>query len=361
VGVLAGGASSERSISLATGAQIAEGLPKDRYDVVLLDPLSLMAGNPLVAEELRTLARRELDGEGAEAPLPERDRALPLAMQNAMTRAMRQLRPAPRALGLTGAAPEIDVAFIALHGAWGEDGRIQGLLETIGIPHTGSGMLASALSIDKAIAKEVFRSAGLTVPAGVEVSAAEHASGAWRAKVAAVPAPYVVKPVIEGSATGMSQAAALDDVDAALRTALAYGGRALVEERIRGREVTCGVLGLEDLVALPIVELVPRSEVNDYQAKYDPAAAQEICPARLDAATAGRVQDAAIRAHRSLGCRALSRTDAFVRDDGGIVVLELNTMPGLTPSSLLPKAAAAAGIAFPDLLDRLVRWALDGR
>ncbi|MBM4421640.1 MAG: hypothetical protein FJ034_08705, partial [Chloroflexi bacterium] len=327
VGVLAGGASSERNISLATGAQIAEGLPKDRYEVVLLDPLSLMADNPEISAELRTLARRELDGEGAETGLPERDRALPLAMQNAMTRAMRQLRPAPRALGLVGGPPEIDVAFIALHGAWGEDGRVQGLLETLGIPHTGSGILASALSIDKAIAKGVFRSAGLRVPEGAEVTIAEHGSGAWRAKVAALKPPFVVKPVIEGSATGMSHAPTVDAVDAALSTALPYGGRALVEERVYGVEVTCGVLGIDDLLALPAVELIPRSEVNDYQAKYDPAAAQEICPARIDAAATRRVQDAALRAHTALGCRAISRTDLFVRDDGEVVVLEVNTMP----------------------------------
>lgn len=350
VGVLAGGASDERQISLASGLQIAEQLPADRFEVVLLDPLALMAHHPALRADQRALARRLAAGEGTTESLPERDRELPAQMQDTMQRASVALRTASGALSPDGQG--IDVAFIALHGPWGEDGKIQGVLETFGIPYTGSGVLASALAMDKAMAKVVLAAAGLDVPRGVVVERAD-------ARPAIAP-PSVVKPVENGSSVGVTLVDDPTQYPAALSEALRHDRRALVEERIQGRELTVGVIGPDDaLEALPVIEIVPKRAFFDYRAKYDSGASEELCPAPIDAAVARRAQDAALRAHRALGCRAISRTDLiWAPADDRLVVLEVNTMPGMTANSLVPKAARVAGIAFPDLVERLVRWAL---
>lgn len=350
VGVLAGGASAERSISLATGLQIADHLPADRYEVVLLDPLALMVANPRLADEQRDLARALLAGPRAGEALPARDRDLPPAMQEVMRRASERLLPATSSFAATGGETRIDVAFIALHGPWGEDGTLQGVLELIGIPYTGSGVLASALAMDKVMAKTVLAAAGLDVPKGLVVRSV--------AEGRKVSAPCIVKPVEQGSSIGMTSVHNAAEIGTAIAEALRYDDRALVEEWLLGTELTCGVIGNDELTALPVIEIVPKHELFDYQAKYDPAASEEICPARLDPAVTARVQEAALQAHRALGCRGLSRTD-FIWTGDRLVTLEVNTMPGLTANSLLPKAAAVAGIPFADLLERLIGWALE--
>ncbi len=350
VGILAGGASAERQISLASGLQIAEQLPKDRYDVVMLDPIALMAHNPALTDEQRALAQRLVTGGGTPEALPARDRELPAQMQDTMHRASSALTSAGTALSPAGEG--IDVAFIALHGPWGEDGKIQGVLETFGIPYTGSGVLASALAMDKAMAKAVLSANGIDVPRGVVV-----ASATDRPSIAP---PAVVKPVENGSSVGVTM---VDDVaayPAAIAEALRYDRRALVEERIRGIELTVGVIGPDDaLQALPVIEIVPKRAFFDYRAKYDSGASEEICPARVPEAIAARAQELAIRAHRALGCRSISRLDLiWSQSDDRLVALEVNTMPGMTANSLVPKAARVAGISFPDLVGRLVEWAL---
>ncbi|MFN2519597.1 MAG: D-alanine--D-alanine ligase [Candidatus Limnocylindria bacterium] len=363
VGVLAGGASAERQISLATGAWIAQNLPADRFDVVLLDPLALMSANPALDAVQRRQALALLADAGPEEDLQDRDRELPADFQAQMIEAAAGLHPATRPLfGATGGGPGIDVALIALHGPWGEDGRIQGLLETLGIPHTGSGVLASALAMDKVMAKRVLAAAGLAVPRGEVVTrrqlAADPVAAIGRAGSVGVPA--IVKPAMQGSSIGMTlvQGAAL--LGAAIEEAHRYDDRALVEERVAGTELTCGVIGNDEPVALPLVEIVPKRAFFDYRAKYDPASSDEICPARVPAPVASAVQRAALRAHEALGCRGISRTDV-IWDGTQAVVLEVNTMPGMTANSLLPKAARAAGIPFPELLARLVAWALEDR
>ena len=355
VGVLAGGASAERQISLASGLQIAEQLPKDRYEVVMLDPLALMANNGALSDEQRALARKLASGGADTESLPERDRELPSGMRDAMARGSLALTSATGALSPAGSGG-IDVAFIALHGPWGEDGKIQGVLETLGIPYTGSGVLASALAMDKVMAKTVLAAAGIDVPWGVVVTAATDRP--------AIRPPSVVKPVENGSSVGTSLVDDAADYPKAIAEALRYDRRALVEERISGIELTVGVLGLEDLEALPVIEIVPKRTFFDYRAKYDSGASEEICPARIPAEVAARAQDIALRAHRALGCRALSRTDLIWSPAGPgqaerIVALEVNTMPGMTENSLVPKAARVAGIAFPELVERLVGWALE--
>lgn len=363
VGVLAGGASAERQISLATGIQIMANLPTDRYEVVLLDPLALMANNPHITEEQRAHARELAAHSGRVEALPERDRReLPAALQRQIEEASGKLVPATTAMAPSGGDRPVDVAFIALHGPWGEDGKLQGMLDLLGIPYVGSGVLASALAMDKAMAKAVLASAGIEVPSGFAVSTTDNArdpAGIAR-RAQAIGYPLVVKPVSQGSSFGISMLDRPDQLPAALVESLRYDDRVLVEERLTGTELTVGVIGGdEDLVALPVIEVVTKREFFDYKAKYDPELTDEICPARVSDEVARRAQDLAARSHRALGCRDLSRTDMILTADGRMPVLEVNTIPGMTANSLLPKAARVAGIPFGQLLERLVGKALE--
>ncbi|HYK98297.1 MAG TPA: D-alanine--D-alanine ligase [Candidatus Acidoferrales bacterium] len=349
VGVLTGGASAERDISLATGAQIARELPSDKYEVVLLDPLAFMARNPSLSEEQRTQAKALLAGGARLDPAHE----LPKGLEAEIASASKALIPATRAINETG--EPIDVVLIALHGTWGEDGRIQGLLDTLGIPYTGSSVLASALAMDKVMAKTVLAAAGLAVPKGAVVSAATRAD---LARAAAVGLPAFVKPVASGSSVGAHIVRRADELAPAITDALKYDERALVEEYLRGTELTVAVIGNDEPEALPVIEIVPKREFFDYHAKYDSGESEEIVPARIPADVAKRVQELALRSHAALGCRGMSRTD-FVWAGDRMVALEVNTIPGMTANSLLPRAAKAAGIPFGQLLARFVEWALE--
>jgi D-alanine-D-alanine ligase len=349
VGVLIGGASAERDISLATGAQISASLPADRYDVVLLDPLALMSRNPALTPEQREQARGLLAGGGRLEPAHE----LPKGLEDQIASASRSLVPATRVIANEG--EPIDVVLIALHGTWGEDGKIQGLLDTLGLPYTGSGVLASALAMDKAMAKTVLAANGIDVPKGVVVTGTTPTD---LAQARGVGLPAFVKPVSSGSSVGASIVALDRDLTRAITDALRYDTRVLVEERITGRELTVAVIGDDELQALPVIEIVTKRPFFDYSAKYDAGESDEICPADIPADVAARTQDLALRAHVLLGCRHMSRTD-FMWSGQRLATLEVNTIPGMTANSLLPKAARAAGIPFGELLDRLVRWALD--
>ena len=363
VAVLAGGASAERQISLATGIQIAEHLPRDRYEAILVDPLALMTGNRSLSAEQRALARALAERAGRIEELPERDRReLPPALQRQIERASASLVPATNALVPGPGYDPVDVAFIAIHGPWGEDGTIQGMLELIGIPYVGSGVLASALAMDKVMAKAVLAASGVDVPRGFLVEAPAHQRDHAPALRAAerLGYPVVVKPVRQGSSFGIAIVGRAGELRAAVDDALRYDDRALVEERLSGTELTIGVIGPDaELLALPVIEIVSKREFFDYRAKYDPELSDEICPARIDDHLARQAQDVATRAHRALGCRDLSRTDMIATDDGRLPVLEVNTIPGMTANSLLPKAARVAGIPFAELCARLVDLALE--
>jgi D-alanine-D-alanine ligase len=352
VGVLMGGASAERQISLASGMGIAEHLPADKYEVVMLDPLALMANNAALSDEQRAIGRQLAERGGPPEALPARDQELPAAMRDLMQRASSALVPATAALMPSGGHDRIDVAFIALHGPWGEDGKLQGLLDTLGIPYTGSGVLASALAMDKVMAKTVFAANGIDVPDGEVVTSASDAPS--------IVPPSVVKPVENGSSVGVTMVDDAKDYPAAITEALRYDRRALVEERIAGRELTVGVIGADELQALPVIEIVPKRAFFDYRAKYDSTASDEVCPAPIPDDTARSAQALAVRAHRALGCRGISRSD-LMWDGQRMVLLEVNTMPGMTPNSLVPKAAKVAGISYGELVDRLVGWALADR
>jgi D-alanine-D-alanine ligase len=362
VGVLAGGASSEREISLATGIEIASHLPAERYEVTLIDPLALMAGNRQLTDEQREHALALAAHGGVVEQLPERDRdELPTAMQERIVQGSMALVGANSALQPTGGQRRIDVAFVAIHGQWGEDGTIQGMLELLGIPYVGSGVLASALAMDKVMAKVVLAARGLEVPRGLVVGSGDlPAKADWAlAEAQKIGLPLVVKPVRQGSSVGVIMVERSDELLDAIRAGFEYDDRVLVEERLRGTELTVGVIdGPKGLEALPVIEIATKHDFFDFKAKYDPTVTDEICPARITDELAARAQQTAVAAHQALDCRDFSRTDMIATGDGRLVVLEVNTIPGMTSNSLLPKAARVAGIPFGDLCSRLIEAAL---
>ena len=239
-----------------------------------------------------------------------------------------------------------DVAFLAVHGTNGEDGAIQGLLELLHIPYTGSGIQASALCMNKAITKKILESEGIRTPRGVLLSSPDDP--------VSLPLPLIIKPNAQGSTVGLSFVEKPDDLCPALCKAFRYGGEVLVEEWIRGIEISIPVL--DDQALIP-VEIAPKSGKYDFASKYLPGATEEIIPARIPKELLEEAKRIALKAHRALGCSGATRTDAMVRDDQ-IFVLEVNTLPGMTATSLLPASAAASGIPFPELCARLVRDAL---
>jgi D-alanine-D-alanine ligase len=295
VAVLMGGCSAEREVSLVSGEACARALMERGYEATPID----------VGADLHEVLGR--------------------------------LRP--------------DVVFNALHGRFGEDGRVQGLLDHLAIPYTHSGVLASALAMDKPMAKRVFSSAGLRCPEGIETTLA---------RVLAAPPlapPFVVKPAAEGSSVGVT--IVLDDDLRALtdRNDVDPESRLLVERYVPGRELTCAVLGDEPLA---VTEIRPNDGFYDYRAKYTEGFASHLVPAPLSPDLYDDVMAAALVAHRVLGCRGVSRADFRLdpaQGSTGLHLLEVNTQPGMTPLSLVPEQAAYRGIAFPDLVVRLVEWA----
>lgn len=246
---------------------------------------------------------------------------------------------------------ELDVAFIALHGRMGEDGKVQGLLELMGLPYTGSGVLASALAMNKPMAKQLFRLHNLSTPYGYRVGRADlsralelHGDLGF---------PCVVKPACGGSSVGLSVVRSPEALGAALALACRYGGEALVERMARGREVTVGIVGEQ---VLGTCEISTPREGFDYDAKYKGGARHHL-PARLSPTRLGNVETLALAAYRALGCRGLGRVDLICSEDENDVVLEVNTLPGMTPQSLLPKIAAQAGMDFPTLVERVLALA----
>ncbi len=264
---------------------------------------------------------------------------------------------------LVADAPGIDVAFVLLHGKYGEDGTIQGLFRMLDIPFQGSGVLGSALAMDKHLSKVVYSQAGLATPAWRVLEKNDSGRPDFAALAGELGLPLMVKPCSQGSSVGMALVKETAGLEAAVEEAFRWDSRVMVEEYVTGRELTAGVLGNRELTSLPVVEIIPGSdhEFFDREAKYVPGITREICPARLPDDVTDAVQEAGIRAHRALGLRGYSRTDMIRSSDGTLYVLETNTIPGMTPTSLFPQAAAAAGICFSALLDRLIGLALEER
>jgi len=283
---------------------------------------------------------------------PSAEREVSLRSGAAMAKALRSLGhvvhevdPSPGALDLPGGT---DVAVLALHGTYGEDGTVQAELEQLGVPYTGCGVAASLFAFDKVVTKRRCIAAGVpTADFAVFNSVAEWPEG-WQP-------PVVLKPTRQGSSVGLQFVDATADFSRSLAESLRFGGEVVMEKRIVGRETTVGIL---DGQALPVVEVRPKQGAYDYANKYTAGRTEYLCPAPFDAATTARIQEAALGAFRSIGGRDYGRVDVMVRADGSPVVLEVNTLPGMTETSLLPKAAAAAGIGFAELCQRMVDLAL---
>lgn len=257
-------------------------------------------------------------------------------------------------------SPKPDVVLIALHGKYGEDGTVQGMLELLDIPYVGSGVLASALAMDKIMTRKVFAYEGIQIPKGIAVERPVDADSLAKQVEREIGYPAVVKPNCQGSTIGLSIAKSSAELSAAVELAFEHDTDVLIEEFIEGTEITVAVLGNDALEALPVIEIVPASGFYDYYSKYTPGATEEIVPARIPEKQYKRAQEIGIDCHKALGCRGMSRTDMIIRGEE-VIVLELNTIPGMTPTSLLPTAAKAAGIEFPQLLDRLISLALEGK
>lgn len=235
-----------------------------------------------------------------------------------------------------------DLIFVCLHGTFGEDGQLQHILKKTGVPFTGSSEEASRNAFDKVVSKAVFIENGLPTPQSQLVSRADELT---------LPLPVAVKPPCQGSSVGVTLVSDRSQLDLAIDEALKYGDRALVERFITGRELTVGIL---DGKALPIIEIRPKHGFYDYENKYTPGATEHLCPAPLDAETTSRVQSVALRAHQALKCGVYSRVDVMLAEDGQPYLLEINTVPGMTSTSLLPDAAKAAGMTFSQLCSRIV-------
>ena len=258
-------------------------------------------------------------------------------------------------IGLALKAQKIDVVFPALHGPPGEDGTFQGFLEILNIPYVGSGVRASMAAMDKTIAKHIFRSAGLPTADWLVADKQRGISTETSRIISKLGANLVVKPSSQGSALGIGFVHDAQSLAEALEKAFAYGETALVEQHITGKEITVGILERDQVDALPIVEIItPKDSWYDYQHRYTVGISEHLIPARLPANQYARTQEVAKLAHKALGCRDLSRVDFIVPEQGEPVLLEVNTLPGMTPTSLYPDATKAAGIAFEDLLSLLI-------
>ncbi len=258
---------------------------------------------------------------------------------------------------LVEVAGGVDAAFICLHGRGGEDGSVQGALELAGIPYTGSGILASAAAISKAMSKTIFRTEGIPVAEDVAVSRGELLEGGLERIARGIGRdlgfPCIVKPDREGSSVGTGVARNHDELERALEEAFALDELVLVEEYVEGREVTVGILGLEETV-LPVLEVRALKGIYDYQCKYTAGMTEYLVPAPIDDRLAESLQDLSLRAHRSLRCQGISRVDFMLDDEGRPYCLEVNTLPGMTELSLVPKAAAAAGISFERVVEMIL-------
>ena len=302
VALLAGGKSGERDISFASGEGARKALLEAGFQVEMFDPAK------------RTDLHALIDG-------------------------------------------DFDVAFMCLHGRYGEDGRVQGFLETIGIPYTGSGVWSSALAMDKPKAKIQYGHSGLKTPKGFVFTYGDEIN--YDEVIAELGEDCVVKPCNEGSALGVYMAHGAIELEDVINIAFQNADEIMVEQRIFGLEATATVIGGKKIQALPVIQIVPKSKFYDFDAKYLPGGSEHICPAPFDEDLTKEIQDMALEAHRSLGCWGMSRSDFMIDEQGVPWILETNTIPGMTQTSLMPDAAAADGISFPDLCTKLIEYAFE--
>ncbi|MDQ8153131.1 MAG: D-alanine--D-alanine ligase [Gemmatimonadota bacterium] len=327
--VMMGGTSAERDVSLASGVRVVQALRARGHVVTPMDPAAGVLSEPAFAALLHGAMKRE-------PPTLEQLRKLERT----------ELSPILTTLPVVR---EADVVFLALHGGHGEDGTIQAMLDAIHVCYTGSGHLASALAMDKDLSKTLFRSAGVTTADWLMAPATEE-------QVEAVMGwPVIVKPSKQGSTVGLTKVDKPSELAAAVQEAFLYDDEVMIERFIPGRELTVGILGDD---ALPVGEIIPKHELYDYECKYTAGMAREEFPAKLTKSQVSTVQAQARRAFRSLKLDGYARIDFRMTEDGTFYCLEANTLPGMTELSLIPQAAAAAGIDFASLCERIVQQAL---
>ena len=331
--VLLGGDSPERDVSKVSGRAVAEALTRRGHDVVAIDTAGPAAGQPVDFQAKPALV-------GVEPP----------------STALVPSQDAIHAVERIGshAFGDVDVVFVVLHGGRGEDGTIQALLEMAGLPYTGSGVMASSIAMDKEVSKRLFRDLGIPVPRGFFADVATPHDELVTRIGRDCGWPAIVKPNSAGSSVGFSVLHAPGDVRAAVAAAAAYDTRLAFEEFIPGREMTVAVLESQ---ALPVIEIVPNAGVYDYKSKYTKGSSRYQVPAEIPDDVAVRLQELALCCFEGLKCRDFARIDFRLSPANEPYCLEANTIPGMTATSLVPKAAAAAGIDFETLVDRIVRLA----
>ena len=340
--VLAGGLSPERNVSLSSGCKVCAALRELGHEVAFVDMY---------------LGTQEAPAKLFGAPIPEA--LTKVGRQAPDLEAVRAAREGggdgqfgPGVLDLCRMA---DIVFLALHGACGEDGKVQAALELLGIPYTGAGYLGSAIAMDKDLTKRLVAPLGVVTPKWQKVTVTQEN----REELArTVDLPCVVKPLDSGSSIGVSIARTREELSDALAQAIRLGGRTVIEEYIAGREIQVGIL--EDK-ALPSIEIIPKSGFYDYENKYQPGAAEEITPAPIPEEWENRLGEAALTVFHALGLSVYSRADFIVTEDGTPWFLEINTLPGMTPTSLLPQEAAAVGIGYGELCQRIIEASLAAR
>lgn len=350
VAILMGGPSSEHAVSLASGHAVLSALDRAQYEaipIVISHEGSWQVHADAQAAFAEGRALSTLEGTGGEISWP--GRLVPISAE--------QLSFAPR-------GSDLAVAFIAMHGRYGEDGTVQGLLEAAGIPYTGSGILASALAMDKHRTLLLARALGIRIPAYVCLRRGMYTEAAIKMHTEELGYPFVVKPNRSGSSVGVSIVSQVSELAAALATAFAEDAEILLQQYIKGRELNCGILGTgPHAQALPLDEAISKNAFYDYEAKYQPGLAEHRTPADVSAETAKELSEAALMLYEAVTCTGMARIDFFLATNGDvsgqIFFNEINTIPGLTPTSILPKEAAAAGITFPELVDRLIIDALE--
>lgn len=343
--VLAGGLSGERNVSLSSGAKVCQALRERGHEAAFVD---MYFGTERFSGPAEALFS---------APLPEElthvGRVAPdLDEVRAQRRSGGDGMFGPGVLELCSQA---DVVFLALHGSCGEDGRVQATLDLMGIPYTGSGYLGSAIAMDKDLTKRMVAPQGVVTPRWETV---RYTANDIPALVARLELPCVVKPVDSGSSIGVSIARDRSALETALREGLRLGGHSVIEQYISGREIQVGIL---EGRALPSIEIIPKEGFYDYENKYQPGAAEEICPAAIPAEWEERLGRDALTVFHTLGLSVYSRADFIVTEDGTPWFLEINTLPGMTPTSLMPQEAAAVGIGYGELCERIIEASLAAR
>lgn len=338
--VLAGGTSTERDVSLSTGSMIYRALKKNGHQAILLDVYLGYGG------ETEGIFERDADWAAQIGGIAEENPDLEAV--KAMRSDGGQSFFGPNVLSLCQSA---DVVFMALHGANGEDGKIQACFELMGIPYTGTDFVSSAMAMDKGITKDIFKAHNIPTPAGIRLYQGEQ-------ETERVPYPCIVKACCGGSSVGVCIAHNDAEYEDAKKEAFRYDREVIVEQYIEGREFSVGVM---DGKALPVIEIAPKQGFYDYKNKYQAGSTVETCPAELPADKTREMQDIAERVFRALRMKNYARMDFMMGKDGSLYCLEANTLPGMTPTSLLPQEAAAIGISFEELCERIMGYAKNGK